>query len=303
MNYRAKAFCMVTGVGMVAPALVAQTTAPVVITSCVSKVYGSSRIVAGPSNCFRDLETVVQWNKVGPVGPAGATGAKGPAGPAGPEGPQGPIGLQGPAGPQGPAGSGFPSGAHIIFVPAAGTGVQNGAALIAALAQASAGSSVSQPYLVYLDAGTFELTTTVATLGPYVSLQGSGMYATRVFSGGTALHVSAVAGSAPLLSISDMTIGSPDGDIIIGDFSNISIDHVNAGSIYASNTTSGGILEVSNSLFNYRVQLQSTQANTHFVLISSEIEQFVMIPGQMGVFACVGAFGGNFVQYSANCLN
>ncbi len=288
-----KVFCLIVGAGLLAPTLRAQAV-PKVVTACVSKVDRFSRIVAGPSDCFKRLETVVQWNQIGPAGPAGATGAAGA---------QGPTGPQGPIGPQGPAGSGFPAGAHVLFVPATGSSVANGAAFTAALAQASGASSVSQPYLVVLDAGTYELAATNATVGPYVSLRGAGMYATRVFSGGTAIHVASVAGSPALLTISDMTIGSPDGDILIDDYSNISIDHVNAGSLFASNTTPGGLLEVSNSLFSYRVQLQSTQTNTHFVLISSEIEQLIQVPGQLGVFACIGAFGGNFAQYGANCQN
>ncbi len=67
-----------------------------VITSCVSRLTGVSRIVAAPSACNANVENVVMWNQQGPAGPAGAPGTPGTPGaigPAGPTGPQGPPGL------------------------------------------------------------------------------------------------------------------------------------------------------------------------------------------------------------------
>jgi len=301
---------LASGMFFAAAAGAAQTTAaPVVVTACVSRIDGLSRIVPSAGACKAGLETVSQWNEAGPTGAKGATGPAGPEGPVGPRGaagatgPQGPSGPTGPQGPQGPPGQGFPTGAHILFVPAAGTQGENGTALLAALTKASAASSASQPYLVVLDAGTFGLGVGVATLGPYVSIRGAGMYATRVFSGGEVFHVPAVSGAAPVLSISDMTVGSPGGDIIVGDFSDVLIDHVNAGSLYASNTTAGGTLQIHNSVFSYRTQLQSTQTTTHFVTIGSQISEFVVIPGQVGTLACFASYGPTYAQYSSDCLN
>ena len=75
-----------------------QTAPPAVITSCVSKLSGVSRIVASPAACHAGVETVVQWNQQGPQGAQGEPGKQGPQGNPGNAGQQG---QQGPAGPQG----------------------------------------------------------------------------------------------------------------------------------------------------------------------------------------------------------
>ena len=115
----------------------AQTTSTV-ITACVSKFDGFSRIVAKPNACLPRFETIVQWNSRGPEGPAG------PAGPTGPQGPQGPQGTPAVA------------LAHTILVSASGTPEENGLAFQTAVASITNASAIN-PYLVQLDAGTFTL--------------------------------------------------------------------------------------------------------------------------------------------------
>jgi Collagen triple helix repeat (20 copies) len=80
---------------------------------------GLIRIVNGPGQCIRRLETPLQWNVQGPAGPPGPTGPQGeqgttggpgPAGPQGDAGPTGPAGADGPAGPAGEPGPAGPAG-------------------------------------------------------------------------------------------------------------------------------------------------------------------------------------------------
>jgi hypothetical protein len=70
------------------PLAPAQTTTAL-ITACVAKSNGVTRIVAAPSACIAGVETVVQFDQKGPAGNSG------PAGPTGPTGPQGPAGSGG----------------------------------------------------------------------------------------------------------------------------------------------------------------------------------------------------------------
>ena len=71
---------------------IAQTVGPPAITSCVHKETGAVRIVSSGTDC-RPTESVVSWNKEGPVGPAGSEGPEGPQGPPGATGPEGPAGA------------------------------------------------------------------------------------------------------------------------------------------------------------------------------------------------------------------
>lgn len=83
---------------MNAAPLAAQTTSPTVITSCVSRLTGVTRIVAAPSACNANVENVVQWNQQGPASAPGPAGAQGAAGRAGPVGATGAPGAAGPTG-------------------------------------------------------------------------------------------------------------------------------------------------------------------------------------------------------------
>ena len=102
--------------------LAAQTAAPAVITSCVSKLSGVSRIVAAASACNASTENVVVWNQQGPAGPQGLQGPMGLMGAPGAQGPAGPAGATGPAGPQGPVGAAGAKGATGAAGPVGATG-------------------------------------------------------------------------------------------------------------------------------------------------------------------------------------
>jgi hypothetical protein len=115
----------------------------------------------------------------GPTGPAGPQGDTGPQGPAGTPGQPG---AQGPRGPQGPAGAdGDNLYERTIVVNGDLSQSANGAALLAALAAASAQSpSAANPWLIQLEPGYYNIGTTGAVVDDHVSLRGSGQETTVV---------------------------------------------------------------------------------------------------------------------------
>jgi hypothetical protein len=62
-----------------------------VIHGCVSKKFGTLRVVADPSGCSAVHETPLSWNQIGPQGPPGTEGPPGQDGEPGPQGPPGPV--------------------------------------------------------------------------------------------------------------------------------------------------------------------------------------------------------------------
>lgn len=88
-------------------------------------------------------------------------------------GPQGPQGLQGPRGLQGPKGDkGDPTYKRTIVVGPVGTNVQNGTALLAAVA--SVNPTAANPYLVTIEPGTYDLGSQTLHLKPFLDVEGSG---------------------------------------------------------------------------------------------------------------------------------
>ncbi len=91
-------FSLLSGIAALtlAPGIAAgQTTSTTVITSCVSKLSGVSRIVASPTSCNVAVENVVQWNQQGQLGPKGDQGSQGPKGDQGAQGRPGTTGATG----------------------------------------------------------------------------------------------------------------------------------------------------------------------------------------------------------------
>ena len=81
------------------------------ISACYSKSTGQLRVIDAEAGArCKSGETVLTWNKQGPVGPQGAQGPRGPAGPQGETGPAGQQGERGPDGPQGETGVAGPQG-------------------------------------------------------------------------------------------------------------------------------------------------------------------------------------------------
>lgn len=128
---------------------------------------------------------------IGPAGPAGVTGATGPAGPAGATGAAGATGPAGASGPAGPTGAQGPPGvtfARTVLVSPVGTAAQNGVALQAAVSSIS-GASPSNPYLVRIEPGVYDLGSQFLLIPSSVDVEGSGVGVTKLISSGSAVII------------------------------------------------------------------------------------------------------------------
>jgi hypothetical protein len=114
----------------------------------------------------------------GPRGAAGPPGAAGPQGPAGPAGMAGADGAQGTTGERGADGRDF-AYAHVVVVKATGAAAENGDALLAAL-ERIADNSDSEPYLLKLEPGIYDLGTATLAMKPSVDIEGSGPAVTTI---------------------------------------------------------------------------------------------------------------------------
>lgn len=109
---------------------------------------------------------------VGPAEPAGAPGPAGPTGPTGLTGPTGPIGQTGSMGLPGADGSDLFE--RTVVVPASGTALENGTALHGALDELDSLATADQPWVVMLEAGTYETSGTIFDSPDHVSIVGMG---------------------------------------------------------------------------------------------------------------------------------
>ncbi len=116
----------------------------------------------------------------GATGPAGATGSTGPSGPQGATGPTGADGQQGVAGATGATGA-FVS--TFVVSPGANAGA-SGSALLAAATAACAAATASQPYLLKIEPGIYDLGSSALVLCPNVDVEGSGEDVTNITSSG-----------------------------------------------------------------------------------------------------------------------
>jgi hypothetical protein len=116
------------------------------------------------SSKVKDRSLLARDFKQGQV-PRGATG------PQGLPGVQGPRGIQGPKGDKGEKGD--PTFKRTVVVSPVGTAVENGTALRNALASIT-GASADNPYLVYIEPGTYDVGSTPLALKDGVNVQGAG---------------------------------------------------------------------------------------------------------------------------------
>lgn len=135
-----------------------------------------------------------------------------------------------------------------VLVSAEGTPAENGTALLAAVAAIS-GASASNPVVVQLDAGTFDLGTSSLVMPAYTTLAGQSQQATLVTSAhaaadsGAAVRLSANSGArdltvrntatAPTSNDSVVGIGAYDPAIFQGTLDNVSLERVTGESIAA----------------------------------------------------------------------
>jgi hypothetical protein len=120
-----------------------------------------------------DVNGYYDTGAAGPMGPAGPAG---PEGPAGPTGPVGPPGEKGDTGPQGPPGVSL---VRTVVVGPVGTEAENGTALLTALASITT-ATASNPWLLKIEPGIYDLGTSSLQMKPYVDIEGSGELATTV---------------------------------------------------------------------------------------------------------------------------
>ena len=302
MRYLGLVGCgVLAGSGLVS-ACVAQSTAPGVITSCVSKVDGASRLVAEPSKCFSKLETVEQWNEVGPAG------ANGPVGPTGARGPQGAVGPIGPVGPQGPQGLPFATGqasasaGNVLFVPV-GTGGSTGLYFVQAMTELASLASATKPYEVVLGPGTYVLPSTL-TVPPYVSIRGAGMNST-ILSGAALTFTDAKGQVEDSFDLANLSIvrgaGGGTTTITIPDAGNITFDHVfTDGITVIDNREPDVAISLSNSIFKYPLTVSAGTTGSHVAILGTEVDALQSVSGGMSL-VCSGVYNATGALYSSAC--
>jgi hypothetical protein len=130
-------------------------------------------------------QTPIAWNAKGPTGPSGAQGPTGATGATGvgrqgATGSTGPTGATGPTGPTGPAGVTFVRTVLVSPSPT-GTAIDNGTTLLNALAGITT-SSATNPWLIKVEPGVYDLGTDFLLMKPYVDIEGSGEGVTTITS-------------------------------------------------------------------------------------------------------------------------
>jgi hypothetical protein len=234
---------------------------------------------------------------IGAVGPMGPQGQEGPAGPMGVQGPPGAQGETGPKGDPGEKGEpGEPRFSRTIVVhsvpgdPAAG-----GAALLAAM-DAIQDASESNPWLVWLEPGIFDLGSTSLAMKPHVDVQGSGAGVTTLLS----VDTDAVLG-ADRAELRNLKVHSIRGAGIRNQNAAFSLDGVFL--LVEGKPGTGVINEVPPAtLFvrNSTIQaplIVSTEDETSTVIVGSQLA------GKLGrgVLQCVASYGPQFQPLQSNC--
>ncbi|MCP4277565.1 MAG: collagen-like protein, partial [Gammaproteobacteria bacterium] len=143
---------------------------------------------------------------VGPVGPAGADGSDGEIGPQGSQGIAGIDGADGEVGPQGPEGPAALYG-NMTIVATVGGEYMSPVDAMNDIASWCGTPSVSNPCLVKVMPGVYDLSTESITMVSNVSFEGSGAAVTKIT---TSAQGTIIAGAAPYsnVSLSALTLES-----------------------------------------------------------------------------------------------
>lgn len=261
-----------------------------IITACVAKQTGFTRVVADKRDCLRKFEVAVQWNQTGPAGPQGPAGAPGLNGAPGLPGAPGPAGVQGPSGPQGPQGPAGMSLPNVVIVPATGPGAANGQALLDVLQSAPAiNATAARPVVIQLDAGIYTL-----PYGPafpaYVSLRGQGQDLTTV---GAADSTQALvfSGSATL---SDLTLSSgvnlKQVAPAVYTLRNITARY-GVGAYAASSWSSiSGYMPLSLHVFDSNISVGTVSGAKLLVITGSEVDSLQVQESSRTTTACIASY-------------
>ena len=140
----------------------------------------------------------------GPQGLKGDMGATGPQGPKGDTGAPGPQGLQGPAGPQGPQGPAA-NYANVIVVAKSGGDFANPLDAVASITNATE----TNPWVIQVMPGVYDLGGGALVLKPYVHLRGMGAASSKIVGNVVANNDNEVS----FLSIENYSNGASYGNV------------------------------------------------------------------------------------------
>jgi hypothetical protein len=180
------------------PAVAATTGASKHGGTAKSKTQAKAKTKTGPRG---------QAGKNGKNGKDGKNGKNGKDGKDGKDGSTGAAGAAGPAGANGAAGTVGPAGASfartVIVSPTGGSALANGTLLVHAVDSIS-GEGASNPWLVWVEPGSYDLGSAELTLPSYVDLQGSGQDTTKIAGEGAGVVNAATNTEIRELSVSDV---------------------------------------------------------------------------------------------------
>jgi hypothetical protein len=172
-----------------------------------------------------------------------------------------PIGTGGTPGPPGPPGPSGLNYARTIVVSPMGTAAQNGTALITALAGIT-GASATNPWLLKIEPGVYDLGGGKLVMKPYVDVEGSGEGVTTITAAGRAASEEGTVVGVAFAELRSLTVANTGGGqfanaIYVANINNLNtpfrITHVTArasatggfvNTIYLNN---GGVMRIADS--------------------------------------------------------
>jgi hypothetical protein len=216
--------------------------------------------------------TKIQKAKRGPRGPRGPRGFRGPKGDAGAQGQKGDTGAQGQKGDNGaPGPKGDPTYKRTILVSPVGSSTDNGNALRGALASIT-GATATDPYLIKIEPGAYDIGVTSLEMKSNVDLEGSGVDITRI--------------------VGNVTQGL-DSAVIVGNAGSAVRDLSVLNAAHATTTTAA----------NFAVGILSKVPQAGFILDNVNVQAFGATNANYGLYvtdssvfvfhSTFGAFGGS----------
>ncbi|HWR97480.1 MAG TPA: hypothetical protein VN317_03590 [Candidatus Methanoperedens sp.] len=171
-----------------------------------------------PEGQYLRYSTAGGWAcNVGTPGPEGPQGPAGPQGPTGAQGPGGPQGIPGAPGPEGPAGP-MPHYGNVVVVAKSGGDFMDPIAAINALTDASA----TNPYLIKIMPGIYDLGSNTLQMKEYIDIEGAGTNVTVITGSQGATLVSGADNS----TMSLLTIANNLGIGVLNDTVSPSYRHI-----------------------------------------------------------------------------
>jgi len=187
----------------------------------------------------------------GPQGPEGPVGQQGPQGLTGPQGPQGATGPEGPVGPQGPAGP-MPHYARVAVVAQSGGDYTDPVDAMNDIATWCGTPSASNPCLVKIMPGRYDIGSATLQMQSYIDVEGSGENTTKLVS-----HETVAVNCAPYSELRYLSVQADSSGLAIGSYGPNKISNV---TVIVNNDTAccgtsgightNGTVEIINSSIN-----------------------------------------------------